>query len=121
MNTVVNCTESFAVLSAGHFPLRKELKGKTWKYLNIDHILAHLLVSPLPTKNIQFWDAVDSFSGLSYGFCYIFTVESTSKVDKFHNLHYIDENPCLIQKRVLGIRTKRPEQEENLQTKKGCN
>jgi len=39
-----------------------------------------------------FWGDVDSFAGLFDGFYYIFIGESTSKVDKFDNLHSI-ENP----------------------------
>ena len=63
---------------------------------------------------------MDSFAGLFDGFYYIFTGESTSKADKIDNLRSMKIlNTALTQKRP-GIRTKRPEQEQNLQTKKGA-
>ena len=52
-----------------------------------------------------FYGAVDSFAGLFDGFYYIFTSASTSKADIFDNLH------------SMKIRTKRPEEEQNLQTR----
>ena len=65
---------------------------------------------------------MDSFAGLFDGFDYIFTGESTSKADKFDNLRSVKIlNTALTQKsHGPGIRTKRPEQEQNLQTKKGA-
>jgi len=67
-----------------------------------------------------FWDAqaVDSFADLFDGFYYTFS----SKPDKFDNLRSIMMkilNTPATQKRP-GIRTKRLEYEQNLQTKKGA-
>jgi len=67
-----------------------------------------------------FWGAVDSFAGHFDGFYYIFTGESTSKADKFDNFVSMKIlNRPLIQK-SHGIRTKRYEEEQNLQSKKGA-
>ena len=64
-----------------------------------------------------FWGAVDSFAGLFNWFYCIFTGESTSKADKF----CLDENPLYdAYTKSDGIHTKRPEQEQNLQTKKSA-
>jgi len=60
----------------------------------------------------------DSFAGLFNGFYYIFTGESTSKADKFDNLRSMKILNTLLTQESQGIRTKRPEQEQNLQTKK---
>jgi len=65
-----------------------------------------------------FWDAVDSFAGLFDGLYYIFTGESTSKADKFDNLRSMKILNTALTQKSLGIRTKRPEQEQNLQTKR---
>ena len=63
---------------------------------------------------------MDSFAGLFNGFYYIFIGESTSKADKFDNLRSMKIlNMPLSTKKSPGIRTKRPRQEQNLQTKKG--
>jgi len=59
------------------------------------------------------------FAGHFDGFYYIFTGESTSRADKFVNLSMKILNRPLTQKSP-GISTKRPEQEQNLQTKKGA-
>ena len=67
-----------------------------------------------------FWDAVDSFAGLFDGFYYIFTGESTSKADKFDNLRSMKILNTPLTQKSPRIRTKRPEQEQNLQTKKGA-
>ena len=66
-----------------------------------------------------FWGAVDTFAGLFNGFYYIFTVESTSKADKFDNFVSMKILNTPLTRKSHGIRTKRPEQEQNLQTKKG--
>jgi len=68
----------------------------------------------------RFWGAVDSFADLFDGFYYIFTGESTSKADKFDNMRLIIILNTPLTQKSLGIRTKRPEQEPNLQTKKGA-
>ena len=65
-----------------------------------------------------FWGAVDSFAGLSDGFYYIFIGESTSKVDKFDNLRSMKILNMSLTQKSPGIHTKRPEQEQTLQTKK---
>jgi len=65
-----------------------------------------------------FWGAMDSFAGLFDGFYYIFTGESTSKADKFDNLPSMKILNMPLTQKSPGIRTKRPEQEQNLQTKK---
>jgi len=62
---------------------------------------------------------VDSFAGLFDGFYYIFTGESTSKADKFDNLSSMKILNMPLTQKSPGIRTKRPEQEQTLQTKKG--
>ena len=67
-----------------------------------------------------FWGAVDSFAGLFDGFYYIFTGESISKADKFDNLRSMKILNTPLTQKSPGIRTKRPEQEQNLQTKKGA-
>ena len=67
-----------------------------------------------------FWGAVDSFAGLFDGFYYIFTGESTSKADKFDNLRLMKILNTPLTQKSHGIRTKRPEQEQNLLTKKGA-
>ena len=67
-----------------------------------------------------FWDAVDSFAGLFDGFYYIFDGESSSKADKFDNLRSIKILNTPLTQKSPGIRTKRPEQEQNLKTKKGA-
>jgi len=66
-----------------------------------------------------FWDAVDSFASLFDRFYYIFTGESTSKADKFDNLRSMKILNTPLTQKSPGIRIKRPEQEKNLQTKKG--
>jgi len=105
------CTAIFGASFAGLFwalqapcgvaSIWKERHGSTPQiHTTLDHILAHLLVSPWPTKKCSFagsiklccmltslfWDTVDSFAGLFDGFYYMFTGESTSKADKFDNL-----------------------------------
>jgi len=65
-----------------------------------------------------FWDAVDSFAGLFDRFCYIFTGKSTSKADKFDNLHSMKIIYTPLTQGSPEIHNKRPEQEQNLQTKK---
>jgi len=65
-----------------------------------------------------FWDAADSFAGLFDGFYYIFTRESTSKADKFDNLRSMKILNTSLTQICPWIRTKRPEQEQTLQTKK---
>ena len=65
-----------------------------------------------------FWGAVDSSAGLFDGFYYIFIGESTSKADKFDNLRSMKILNTLLTQKSPGIRTKRPEEEQNLQTKK---
>jgi len=67
-----------------------------------------------------FWGAVDSFAGLFDGFYYIFTGESTSKADKFDNLRSIKILNTPLTQKSPGISTKRHDQEQNLQTKKGA-
>jgi len=67
-----------------------------------------------------FWGAVDSFAGLFNGFYYIFTGESTSKADKFDKLRLMKILNTSLTQKSPGIRTKRPEQEQNLKTKKGA-
>jgi len=67
-----------------------------------------------------FWDAVDSFADLIDGFYYIFTGESTSKADKFDKLLTMKILNTPLTQKSPGIRTKRPEKEQNLQTKKGA-
>jgi len=62
-----------------------------------------------------FWDAVDSFAGLFDGFYYIFTAESTCKADKFDNVRSMKILNTPLTQKSLGIRPKRPEQEQNLQ------
>ena len=59
-------------------------------------------------------------SDLFNGFYYIFTGKSTSKADKFDNLHLMKILSTPLTHKSPGIRTKRPEQEQNLQTKKGA-
>jgi len=66
-----------------------------------------------------FWGAVDSFAGLFDGFYYIFAGESTFKADKIDNLRSMKILNTSLTQKSPGIRTKRPEQEQNLQTKKG--
>jgi len=68
------------------------------------------------------WGDVDSFAGLFNGFYYIFTGESTSKADKFDNLRSMKilNTPLTLTQKSPGIRIKRPEQEQTLQTKKGA-
>jgi len=63
-----------------------------------------------------FWGAVDSFAGLFNGFYYIFTGEDTSKVDKFDKLRSMKIFNTPLTQKSHGIGTKRPEQEQNLQT-----
>ena len=63
---------------------------------------------------------MDSFAGLFDGFHYIFTGESTSKADKFDNLRLMEILNTPLTQKGPGIRTKRPEQEQNLQTKRGA-
>ena len=67
-----------------------------------------------------FWDAVDSFACLFDGFNYIFTGESTSKADKCDNLRSMKILITPLTQKSSGIRTKRHEQEQNLQTKNGA-
>jgi len=67
-----------------------------------------------------FWGAVDSFSDLFNGFYYIFTGESTSKADKFDNFRSMKILNTPLTQKNTGIRTKRSEQEQNLQTKKSA-
>jgi len=67
-----------------------------------------------------FWGAVDSFAGLVDGFYYIFTGESTSKADKFDNVPSTKILKMLSTQKSPWIRTKRPEEEQTLQTE-GCN
>jgi len=67
-----------------------------------------------------FWGAVDSFAGLFNGFYYIFTGESTSKAEKFDKLRLMKILNTSLTQKSPGIRTKRPEQEQNLKTKKGA-
>jgi len=67
-----------------------------------------------------FWGAVDSFAGLFNRFYYIFTGESTSKADIFDNLRSMKIPSTPLTQKSPGIRTKRREQEQNLQTKKGA-
>ena len=67
-----------------------------------------------------FWGAVDSFAGLFDEFYYIFTGESTSKADKFDDLRSMKILNTPLTQKSPGICTKRPEQEQNLQTKKGA-
>ena len=67
-----------------------------------------------------FWDVVDSFAYLFDGYYYIFTGESTSKADKFDNLPSMKLLNKPLTQKSPGIRTKRPVQEQNLQTKKGA-
>ena len=66
-----------------------------------------------------FWGAVDSFAGLFNRFYYIFTGESTSKADKFNNFVSMKILNTPLTQKSDRIRTKRPEQEQTLQTKKG--
>jgi len=67
-----------------------------------------------------FWGAVDSFTGLFNRFHYISTGESTSKADKFDSLCSMKILNTPLTQKSPGIRTKRPEQEQTLQTKKGA-
>jgi len=67
-----------------------------------------------------FWDAVDSFAGLFDGFYYIFTDENTIKADQFDNLRSMKILNTPLTQKSPGIRTKRHEREQNLQTKKGA-
>jgi len=61
-----------------------------------------------------FWGALDTFAGLFDGFYYIFTGESISKADKFDNLRSMKILNMLLTQKSPGIRTKRPEEEQNL-------
>jgi len=67
-----------------------------------------------------FWGAVDSFARLFNGFYYMFSSESTSKADKFDSCVSMKILNTPLTQKSHGIRTKRPEQEQNLQTKKGA-
>jgi len=63
---------------------------------------------------------VDSFAGLFDGFYYIFNGESTSKADKYDNLRSLKILNMPLTQKSPEIQTKRPEQEQNLRTKKGA-
>jgi len=63
---------------------------------------------------------VDSFTGFFDRFYYIFTGESTSKADKFDNLRWMKILNTPLTQKSPEVRTKRPEQEQTLQTKKGA-
>ena len=65
-----------------------------------------------------FWGAVDSFAGLFNGFYCMCTGESTSKADNFDNLRLIKILSTPLTQKGPGIHTKKPEEEQNLQTKK---
>jgi len=67
-----------------------------------------------------FWGAVDSFAGLFDGFYYISTGESTSKADKFDIFWSMKILNTSLTQKSPEIRTKRSEQEQTLQTKKGA-
>jgi len=59
----------------------------------------------------------DTFAGLFDGFYYIFTGESTSKADKSDNLRSMKILNTPLTHKNVEIRTKRPEEEQNLKTK----
>jgi len=61
-----------------------------------------------------FWGALDSFADLFDGFYYIFTGERNSKTEKFDNLRSMKILNTLLTQNSLEIRTKRPEEEQNL-------
>ena len=69
---------------------------------------------------VLLWDAVDSFANLFDGFYYLFSGESTSKADKFDNLRSMKILNTPLTQKSPGIRTKRPEKEQNLQSQKGA-
>ena len=63
-----------------------------------------------------FWDAAGSFAGLFDGFFYYILIgESTSRADKFDNLRSMQILNTPLTQKSPGIRTKRREQEQNLQ------
>ena len=121
--------DSFAGLFDGfYYMFTGERTSKADKFDNL--CFMKILNTPLTQKSPgihtkrpkqeQHLGAVDSFAGLFDRFYYIFTGESTSKADKFDNLRSMKILNTPLTQKSPGIHTKRPKQEQNLQTKKGA-